>query len=182
MSQLRPRNTVQSIRAHGGSTMKAWTPALDGREGPRYLAIAEAISADIAAGRLAPGDRLPPQRALADRLSLDFTTIARGYVEAGKRGLVESDRGPRHFRSARRDGARRAGARAVARRFLDEHAARARGSGADRPHARRLRERRGAISSRFCAIRVLAARRRTATPPRHGSGGVRSFPRRIGCS
>jgi DNA-binding transcriptional MocR family regulator len=70
--------------------MKAWTPALDGREGPRYLAIAEAISADIAAGRLAPGDRLPPQRALADRLSLDFTTIARGYVEAGKRGLVES--------------------------------------------------------------------------------------------
>ncbi len=65
-------------------------PSLDDREGPRYLAIAEAISSDIAAGRLAPGDRLPPQRELAQRLSLDFTTVARGYVEASKRGLVES--------------------------------------------------------------------------------------------
>src|SRR3984957_6345887 len=70
--------------------MKAWTPSLGGRGGPRYLAIAEAISSDLAAGRLAPGDRLPPQRELAQRLSLDFTTVARGYVEASKRGLVES--------------------------------------------------------------------------------------------
>ncbi len=70
--------------------MQAWTPSLGGREGPRYLAIAEAISSDIAAGRLAPGDRLPPQRELAQRLSLDFTRVARGYVEASKRGLVES--------------------------------------------------------------------------------------------
>ncbi len=70
--------------------MKAWTPALEKREGPRYLAIAEAIAADIAAGRLTPGDRLPPQRQLAERLELDFTTVARGYVEAAKRGLVES--------------------------------------------------------------------------------------------
>src|SRR5580698_2104252 len=70
--------------------MKAWTPSLGSREGPRYLAIAEAISSDIAAGRLAPGDRLPPQRDLAQRLSLDFTTVARGYVEASKRGVVES--------------------------------------------------------------------------------------------
>lgn len=69
--------------------MKNWTPALAGRDGPRYLAIAEAIEADIALGRLAPGDRLPPQRDLARRLDLDFTTVARGYVEAGKRGLLE---------------------------------------------------------------------------------------------
>jgi DNA-binding transcriptional MocR family regulator len=70
--------------------MRSWTPGLKGREGPRYLAIAEAIEADIALGRLAPGDRLPPQRELAQRLGLDFTTVARGYVEAGKRGLVDS--------------------------------------------------------------------------------------------
>jgi DNA-binding transcriptional MocR family regulator len=63
---------------------------MKGREGPRYLAIAEAIETDIALGRLAPGDRLPPQRELALRLGLDFTTVARGYVEAAKRGLVES--------------------------------------------------------------------------------------------
>jgi DNA-binding transcriptional MocR family regulator len=70
--------------------MKSWAPVLQGREGPKYLAIADAIAADVAAGRLAPGDRLPPQRDLAARLALDFTTVARGYVEAGKRGLVES--------------------------------------------------------------------------------------------
>ncbi len=70
--------------------MRNWTPALQSREGPRYLAIADAIEADIVAGRLAPGDGLPPQRELARRLGLDFTTVARGYVEAGKRGLLES--------------------------------------------------------------------------------------------
>ena len=70
--------------------MKDWTPTLQGREGPRYAAIADAIEADVASGRLAPGDRLPPQRELARRLELDFTTVARGYVEAAKRGLLES--------------------------------------------------------------------------------------------
>src|SRR5947209_12862447 len=69
---------------------RTWTPKLESRDGPRYLAIAAAIEADIAAGRLTPGDRLPPQRELARRLDLDFTTVARGYVEAGKRGLLES--------------------------------------------------------------------------------------------
>ena len=57
--------------------MKSWAPVLQGREGPKYLAIADAIAADVAAGRLAPGDRLPPQRDLAGRLALDFTTVAR---------------------------------------------------------------------------------------------------------
>jgi len=33
---------------------------------------------------------LPPQRKLARRLNIDFTTVARGYVEAQKRGLIES--------------------------------------------------------------------------------------------
>ena len=70
--------------------MSRWAPALQDREGPRYLAIADAIEADIAVGKLAPGDRLPPQRELARQLGLDFTTIARGYVEAAKRGLIES--------------------------------------------------------------------------------------------
>jgi len=57
---------------------------------PRYLAIADAIAEDIGNGTLAPSDRLPPQRKLARRLNIDFTTVARGYVEAQKRGLVES--------------------------------------------------------------------------------------------
>jgi len=70
--------------------MVDWTPDLTASDKPRYLAVAEAIAADVAAGRLSAGNRLPPQRRLAERLAIDFTTVARGYVEAQRRGLVES--------------------------------------------------------------------------------------------
>ncbi|MCS0496854.1 PLP-dependent aminotransferase family protein [Ancylobacter sp. MQZ15Z-1] len=70
--------------------MADWIPDLSRSDKPRYLAIADLIAEDIRAGRLAIGDRLPPQRKLAGRLGIDFTTVARGYVEAQKRGLVES--------------------------------------------------------------------------------------------
>ncbi|WP_029352878.1 PLP-dependent aminotransferase family protein [Bosea sp. 117] len=70
--------------------MADWTPDLSRSDKPRYLAIADLLAEDIRAGRLAIGDRLPPQRKLAGRLDIDFTTVARGYVEAQKRGLVES--------------------------------------------------------------------------------------------
>ena len=66
-----------------------WTPDLASSNKPRYLAIADLIAADIKSGRLATGDRLPPQRKLASRLQIDFTTVARGYAEAQKRGLIE---------------------------------------------------------------------------------------------
>lgn len=67
-----------------------WLPDLTQSDKPRYLAIADRIAADIAAGALSAGDRLPPQRRLAEALAIDFTTVARGYVEAQRRGLVES--------------------------------------------------------------------------------------------
>ena len=77
--------------------MADWTPDLSTSDKPRYLAIADAIADDISAGRLAVGDRLPPQRKLAKRLDVDFTTVARGYVEAQKRGLIESKVGQGTF-------------------------------------------------------------------------------------
>jgi DNA-binding transcriptional MocR family regulator len=70
--------------------MHDWTPDLSISDRPRYLALADCLAADIQSGRLVAGDRLPPQRALAQRLGLDFTTVARGYAEAQKRGLVHS--------------------------------------------------------------------------------------------
>ncbi len=81
-----------------------WTPNLACSDKPRYLAIADAIAEDIRSGRLAPSDRLPPQRKLARRLDIDFTTVARGYVEAQKRGLIESrvGRGTFVLKSAKR--------------------------------------------------------------------------------
>lgn len=77
--------------------MADWRPDLSNSDKPRYLAIADAIADDIAAGRLVIGDRLPPQRKLAKRLDIDFTTVARGYVEAQKRGLIKSKVGQGTF-------------------------------------------------------------------------------------
>lgn len=77
--------------------MAEWLPDLSKSDKPRYLAIADAIAEDVRIGRLTTGMRLPPQRRLASRLGLDFTTIARGYVEAQKRGLVESTVGQGTF-------------------------------------------------------------------------------------
>ncbi len=52
---------------------------------------------------MVPGDRLPPQRKLAADLGIDFTTVARGYVEARRRGLITSRVGHGSF-VARRTG------------------------------------------------------------------------------
>jgi len=57
--------------------------------GPIYLALADALESAIRDGELQPGDQLPPQRAVADRLGVDFTTVTRAYGAARARGLVE---------------------------------------------------------------------------------------------
>lgn len=73
--------------------MTQWLPDLSRSNSPRYMAIADLIEMDLRSGVLVVGDRLPPQRELAKRLNVDFTTIARGYVEARKRGLVDTQVG-----------------------------------------------------------------------------------------
>ncbi len=67
-----------------------WTPRTESDGKPRYIAIADAIEQDIREGLLSPGTRLPPQRHLAKRMGIDFTTVSRGYSEAQTRGLVTS--------------------------------------------------------------------------------------------
>ena len=68
----------------------SWTPRLSTDGGPVYMAIADAIAADLASGTLTPGTRLPAQRALADALAIDFSTVSRAYAEARRRGLVDA--------------------------------------------------------------------------------------------
>jgi len=70
-----------------------WTAAVRGSSQPAYIAIADAISEDIQAGRLSADQRLPPLRELAAELGLNFTTVARGYAEAQRRGLIDSRAG-----------------------------------------------------------------------------------------
>ena len=70
--------------------MRDWMPTLRRDGAARYLQLADAIAEGVNAGTLRDGARLPPQRVLADRLGIDFTTVSRGYAEAKARGLVDS--------------------------------------------------------------------------------------------
>jgi len=82
-------------------TMTMWAPDLAAHPGPRYLAIAEALGADVASGALAGGSRLPTHRDLAERLGVTVGTVSRAYAEAARRGLVSGEVGRGTFVRAR---------------------------------------------------------------------------------
>src|SRR6185503_21155429 len=65
-----------------------WSPRALRTDAPVYLALADRIAEDVAAGRLVPGTRLPTHRELARALGVDLTTVTRGYGEARRRGLL----------------------------------------------------------------------------------------------
>lgn len=62
------------------------------REGgkPAYILLPELIAEDIHKGLYGVRDPLPTLRDLARDLGLNYTTVARGYAEARKRGLIDS--------------------------------------------------------------------------------------------
>jgi DNA-binding transcriptional MocR family regulator len=70
-----------------------WAPSLEGRTGPLYRAIVDALAADVAQGKLAHGSRLPTHRDLAESLGVTVGTISRAYGEAARRGLVSGEVG-----------------------------------------------------------------------------------------
>src|SRR6478752_3375057 len=73
--------------------MTMWRPRLSGLNGPVYQQVADAIHRDIQSGTLGPGDRLPPQRDLADVLGLTVGTVTRAYQIATRRGLIAGEVG-----------------------------------------------------------------------------------------
>lgn len=58
-----------------------------------YRVLADGLAADIAAGRLRPGDRLPPLRRFARDRRIASSTAARVYRELGRRGLTVGEVG-----------------------------------------------------------------------------------------
>jgi DNA-binding transcriptional MocR family regulator len=76
-----------------GNHSTRWVPAIRDGNKPAYQAIADAIAEDIQSGRLAASQLLPTMRHLAKVLDLNFTTVARGYAEAHRRGLIDSKAG-----------------------------------------------------------------------------------------
>lgn len=80
-----------------------WDPEIRETDQPKYVQLAVAIGDDIAAGRLKPGDRLPPQRKLAAKLGIDVSLVSRAYSEAVRRGYVASHVGRGTFVNAAQD-------------------------------------------------------------------------------
>lgn len=58
-----------------------------------YAKLADGIAADISAGRLKPGERLPPQRTFAFERGIAVSTASRVYGELYRRGLIVGEVG-----------------------------------------------------------------------------------------
>ena len=55
---------------------------------PIYLQIVNQVKYLVAAGRLSPGEELPPIRALAEQLVINPNTVARAYRELERQGFL----------------------------------------------------------------------------------------------
>ncbi|WP_425090254.1 PLP-dependent aminotransferase family protein [Tropicimonas sp. S265A] len=71
-----------------------WAPelqqALSEASGPKYRMLANAIETAISKDILKAGDKLPPVRDLAYRLSITPGTVARAYTQLTDRGILEA--------------------------------------------------------------------------------------------
>ena len=103
-------------------TDPGWRPNALDTQVPIYLAIADALGADVNSGLLQPGDRLPTQRDLARHLGVNVMTVSRAYAEASRRGLVEGEVGRGTFvRRRERHATRLEVQRTAGPRLIDFH-------------------------------------------------------------
>jgi GntR family transcriptional regulator len=65
--------------------------------GPVYLRVYQRIAEAIESGALRPGDPLPPERALCERLSVSRATVRRALRKLTENGLIESSVGRGSF-------------------------------------------------------------------------------------
>jgi molybdate-binding protein/DNA-binding transcriptional regulator YhcF (GntR family) len=64
---------------------------------PLHQQIVDQVRHQIATGRLAPGDRLPPVRALAQQLGINVNTAAKAYAEMERGGVLSTAPGRGSF-------------------------------------------------------------------------------------
>jgi GntR family transcriptional regulator len=60
---------------------------------PIYLQIVNQVKYLVAAGRLAPGEEVPPIRVLAEQLVINPNTVAKAYHELEREGVVSKRHG-----------------------------------------------------------------------------------------
>lgn len=64
---------------------------------PRYVQVAERFIRDIGAGRLIDGQRLPPERKLAQTLDISVGTLRKSLAELEAKGLLERVQGSGNY-------------------------------------------------------------------------------------
>ena len=69
----------------------------DAAEPPVWQAIASQITAEMAAGRLADGERLSPEREMAARMGVAVGTLRRALADLAARGLLERRQGSGNY-------------------------------------------------------------------------------------
>jgi GntR family transcriptional regulator len=81
---------------------------------PAFKQIVEQITTDIGSGQLTPGQKLPPERELAESLAVARGTVTRAYEELARLNLIEVVQGRGSFVKARSgDGDRGRGGKAA---------------------------------------------------------------------
>ncbi|MEO0979454.1 MAG: GntR family transcriptional regulator [Pseudomonadota bacterium] len=64
---------------------------------PLYLQISELLIRDIAAGRLIDGERLPPERDMADELGISIGTLRKALADLTEKGLLDRIQGSGNY-------------------------------------------------------------------------------------
>ncbi|MHA7773467.1 GntR family transcriptional regulator [Roseibium sp. M-1] len=64
---------------------------------PLYVQISELLIRDIAAGRLIEGERLPPERDMAEELGISIGTLRKALADLTQKGLLERIQGSGNY-------------------------------------------------------------------------------------
>ncbi|MBS0125604.1 GntR family transcriptional regulator [Thetidibacter halocola] len=70
---------------------------------PLHVQISEMLIRDINAGRLTDGERLPPERAFAERLGISVGTLRKALGDLADKGMLERVQGSGNYVRARTD-------------------------------------------------------------------------------
>ncbi len=93
MPRILYRNTVTTARGEVLKRLGAHPPLDRASPKPLYRQFAERLRAEIEAGRLAPGSRLPSVREMARRLGVNLVTVVTAYRELIQAGLASGEVG-----------------------------------------------------------------------------------------
>lgn len=79
-----------NVNTKGTTFFMNWIPRIEGNK-PIYLELADDIGRAIISGKLTPGERLPTQREMAQKLGIDLTTVTRAYAQAQRLDFIISE-------------------------------------------------------------------------------------------